>query len=696
MTCLRRLTALALLVLALAVWWPTALAGHAELLRTEPTAGAVLPSAPAQVHLWFSEPVDPPLDAVVVIGPDGVRVDRRDSRVVPGDEGAIDVTLGAQAQGTYVVRWRAISADSHPINGEFQFSVGQPSTIASVESPISAPPRADGVPLQASARWLHLIGLTLLIGPLTLGLLVVSPSPLPGIDVSLWRASRWGGWLLVLATFVSLTAQAAAVAGSVADGLQSVALHGLLQTRWGALWTLRVALAVLVVAMTHVAARRQARARSRRWWLWPTLLVSAGLIVVTAMNSHSAATSPVWLSVGVDWVHIAATTIWIGGLFGLTAIVLPGSNELAIESRQALLAPIVSRFSIVAMVSVELLVLSGLYHTWAHVSDPGALVSTSYGRVLLVKLLLVVAMLLPAAFNLLKVRPLLARSREPMNDRERRRFTWSVRTEAVLGVFVLAAVGLLTSLPPAQSVSVVPPSPPSSVNEPNVTLVAPAGRLLVTLVLGPGRVGSNHVDVRVQDERGASLIDAQVKLRIVPPDASQISSWVVAPAARGEHREATVALAPEGRWGLNVEVTTDADALSTASFSLTVPLRGAGELLAAATDRMNALRSVTEETEMVMGGVTSTERSEHRAPLNYRWLESATDVALLGREPIDGDECFVIAYVDTRDGSRVRIWINTGSLYVARLISAVPGHVHTSRFSAFNSVGRTAPRSVAR
>ena len=164
-TCMRRLTALALLMLALAVWWPTALAGHAELLRTEPAAGAVLPSAPAQVHLWFSEPVDPPLDAVVVIGPDGVRVDRRDSRVVPGDEGAIDVTLGAQAQGTYVVRWRAISADSHPINGEFQFSVGQPSTIASVESPISAPPTADGVPLQASARWLHLVGLTLLIGP---------------------------------------------------------------------------------------------------------------------------------------------------------------------------------------------------------------------------------------------------------------------------------------------------------------------------------------------------------------------------------------------------------------------------------------------------------------------------------------------------------------------------------------------------
>lgn len=672
------------------IWWPVGLLAHAELLRTEPAAGAVVPSAPTQVRLWFSEPVDPPADAVVVVGPDGVRADRRDSRIVPGDEGAIDVSVNAQVLGTYVVRWRAISADSHPIGGEFQFSVGQPSEAASGTASPSQSQPTRGISLQASARWLHLLALALLVGPLALLALSLATSSAQGLDAALWRGSRWGGLLLLPAALLSLLAQSAAVAGSTAEGLQPAALLGLLHTRWGALWMVRVAFVVIAAMLTSVAARRPSGGRFATWWLGAMLVVSAALIALTALNSHSAATAPVWLSIGVDCAHIAATAVWIGGLCSLTAIVFPGARTLDVNLRQAVVAPLVSRFSVVALVSVEVLVLTGLYHAWAHVSDPGALTSTPYGQVLLIKLLLVAAMMAPAAFNLLVATPRL-RASQPPRDHSHRWLTRSVQLETVLGVLVLGAVGLLTSLPPAQSVSAAsPPLQPSAMNaanEPTVTLAAPAGRVLVTLTVGPGRVGSNHIDVRLQDDRGAPVTDAEVKLRILPPEDSHIQPWVVVPATRADHRDATVALAPEGRWGLNVEVTRGAD-MATASFSLSVPLRGAGELLAAALDRMNRLHSVTEETEMVMNGVASTERAERTAPLNYRWLESATEVTLLGREIVDGDECFVISYVDTRDGSRTQVWIATGSLYVVRRSAAVPGHLHISRFSKFDGVSR--------
>lgn len=673
---------------------------------------------------------------MAVIGPDGIRADRRDSRIAPDDVGALDVSLGGQAQGTYVVRWRAISADSHPVNGTFEFSVGHPTAAASAEAAAGPAQSSGGVPLQATARWLHLLGLALLVGPLVILSLALKTSDLPAAVPALWRCSRWGAVMLLPATVLSLVAQAAAVAGSLVDGLQPAALLSVLHTRWGLLWSLRAMLVAGVITVTNVAARRLARDRRDGWWRGAALVFSGALIALATMNSHAAATAPVWLSVGVDWVHVAATVVWMGGLFSLAAILLPAARQNGADARNRVLGSIVARFSITALASVEILILTGLYQTWAHVSGPSALASTAYGRTLLIKLGLVAAMLVPAAFNLLVARPRLAHDRDPMPAHDLRRFHRAVAAETGLGLLVLGSVAVLTSLPPAQSVEAASSVPVAgAANEPAVTLAAPAGTSLVTLTLGPGRIGSNRLDIRVRDRLGAVVTDARVRVRIVPPSDSQIAPWAVVPAPTAQGYHATVALAPGGRWGIEVAVTTDLAPAATATFQLTVPLLGAGELLAAAMDRMNGLRTMAEQTEMSMAGVQSREQIEYQAPdrrrtldqageatelqiggtrytredgrwqerdgaafrwPDYRWLESATDVAMLGREAIDGAECFVVSYVDTRDASRVQVWIATGSLRILRRTSAVPGHFHASRFSRFDGPVHIEAPPVAR
>lgn len=673
----------------------TVLFAHAELLRTEPAADAVLLSAPAQLRLWFSEPVDTPADGVTVLAPDGTRADRRDSRIVPGEEGALAVSLVASAQGTYVVRWRAISADSHPISGEFRFSIGQTSEPVATEVISPSDSTMDVTPLQASARWLHLMGLSLVVGPLVLVAVTRALRDDVAIHRSLWRGSAWGSLLIFLAALVALVAQSSAVAGSLREGLQSDALLGLLGTRWGALWTARISTIIVVALLTHLAAHRQLRPGAERWWLATVLFASALLVASTALNSHSAATAPVWLSLMIDWIHVAATVVWIGGLFALVAMFLPATRRLDTNGRLAAMVLVVPRFSVLALVAVELLVVTGLYHAWAHVSDPSALVSTAYGRTLLIKLLLIAAMLMPAAFNLLVIRRRLVPSRL-LTASDERRFARSVGVEAVLGTAVLATVGVLTSLPPAQTLqAAVPtaraaaPAASAPTSEPAVTLSAAAGRYLVTLALAPGRIGSNHLDVRVQDDRGAAVTDLPVKLRIIPPAESRIGSWVVAPTAQGEHRQATVALAPGGRWQVDVELQEGSEPFPAASFLLSLPVRGAAELLAVAVERMNGLQSVEEDVEMLMAGVRSTSHTVHIAPLGLTWLDSATDATVLRRDTIDGQECIVVAYVDSRDGSRVQVWISTTTWLVVQRVAAAPGHVHTSRYSHFGAVARS-------
>lgn len=548
--------------------------GHAELLRSEPAADAVLLSMPSRVRLSFSEPVDPPADAVTIIGPDGERVDGRDSQVADDDERALLVSFDGQARGTYVVRWRAISADSHPISGDFQFSVGVASDVTAAElAPLSLQ-TTGAIPLQAAARWLHLLGLALLAGPLAMLTLMGARSTMPAIDRGLWQCSRWGAVSLLAVSGLALVAQSAAVAGSLAEGVQRTALMSLLETRWGTLWALRTLVVAVAIAATSFAPSRMASGQPTRSWHALVLVTAAALLTLTAMNGHSAATAPVWLSLPVDWLHLTATTVWIGGLFTLTAIVIPAARRLGLDQCGRVLGSVVPRFSTTAFVSVQVLVLTGLYHLWTHVSDWNALVSTSYGRTLLVKLVLVGVMLLPAAFHLLVVKRRLVGDRPTMTAEHVRTFHRTVGVEAGVGVLVLAAVGLLTTLPPARSVEAAPAAPPATAlaDQPAVTLTAPAGSSVVTLALGPGRIGSNRLDARIRDASGAVVTDARVRFRIVPPAASQIAPWIVVPAHRGEGYQATAALAPEGQWTIAVEVTGSSTPTATAMFNVSVPV----------------------------------------------------------------------------------------------------------------------------
>jgi methionine-rich copper-binding protein CopC len=96
---------------------------HAQLLQTEPEDGAVLTQPPDQVRLRFSEPIEAEFNPVKVLDQQSERVDEGNARVDPEDRKAVVADLKELAKGTYTVQWRVISADTHPVNGSYEFSV---------------------------------------------------------------------------------------------------------------------------------------------------------------------------------------------------------------------------------------------------------------------------------------------------------------------------------------------------------------------------------------------------------------------------------------------------------------------------------------------------------------------------------------------------------------------------------------------
>jgi copper resistance protein C len=96
---------------------------HAVLIKSTPPARVVLSHAPARVHLWFSERLEPAWSTASVWSASGAQVDRQDAVVAPDDATRLSVSLGALQPGTYTVRFRVLSVDGHVVESSFVFIV---------------------------------------------------------------------------------------------------------------------------------------------------------------------------------------------------------------------------------------------------------------------------------------------------------------------------------------------------------------------------------------------------------------------------------------------------------------------------------------------------------------------------------------------------------------------------------------------
>src|SRR5260221_10268654 len=129
------------LEIALTLFFPAVASAHAILLRSNPAADAVLSIAPQQVHMWFSEALNPAFSTAVVINAQNKRVDNQDAHVSPNDSTEMDLTLQSNLPAAvYIVVYRTDSAvDGHILRGSIIFSIAGPNGTVPTLNPGSNP-----------------------------------------------------------------------------------------------------------------------------------------------------------------------------------------------------------------------------------------------------------------------------------------------------------------------------------------------------------------------------------------------------------------------------------------------------------------------------------------------------------------------------------------------------------------------------
>jgi copper transport protein len=449
----RRLLLCALpLAMCLVFFFPVPGEAHAILLSSDPAKDALLLSPPPVVHMQFSEDLSPTLSTAAVVNAANRRVDQNDAHISPDNSREMDISLKRDLPSDiYVVVWQTQSADDgHVLRGSFLFKVlAANGNIPSLNGTYPGEHALGGANTNSGLYTGQMDGPTLFS---LIMVVLVDLSAVFWVGAQLWctfvsqppdddlaeqyaidqsadqRFERFSIPTLLVAFIANLgvlVGQGLLLTGG--NFVQVFPLFSKLMSgsRFGTFWTMReiiILLALMLAAYVFWSRKRPPIIDEIISWL--NLPLGLALLTALALSGHAASATSNILVYAIlgDWLHLLAASLWIGGMMYLAVIYLPVlKGESLVKCTRALLTTL-PHFSLLAITGVVIMALTGPFNAVVHLSTLDQLITTAYGRALLVKGVCVGALLLTSAIHVLFFRPrlnktfdayLLAQAKDP-------------------------------------------------------------------------------------------------------------------------------------------------------------------------------------------------------------------------------------------------------------------------------------------
>jgi copper transport protein len=488
----RRVALLGALAVVLVVVFATPAAAHAELVSISPANGAQLKTPPTQVKMTFTEAVN------LIDG--GIRLVDEAGRTVPtSDPTVVGRTViwpmpAELPEGSYVVTWRVVSADGHPVSGASSFSI-RTAVAAEPGSATGTAPDTTGSTVATGStvpwpvvivRLAGYVAFALFAGVAAFVILCAPGSRQNPTLPLLARGGLLGGAVSAVAAILVQGPYTAGV--SMSHALNPRLVHQTLATPFGTTMVWRLAL----YGVLGVLAWRLPRILNQLdSWLVPAGI--AGVAATIAAAGHAAASGP--LDLAVDALHALTAGLWVGGLVALVAL------GRSIDPHA------LHKFSTLALASVLTVIATGTINALRHLNAVEQLWQTQYGVTLLVKLTLVAGTLVAAAVS----RHRLQQNRVPLI---------SVRLEVALTVAILAVTALLTTTAPPPQIAkqngpTGPVAGPTAANDAVKLSLGDQGN--ASLTIEPATTTGSHLHLVFADGHKRPLPATRVTLKVANP-----------------------------------------------------------------------------------------------------------------------------------------------------------------------------------
>ncbi|WP_433529891.1 copper resistance CopC/CopD family protein [Micromonospora sp. CA-263727] len=518
-------------------------AAHAVVVATTPQRDEVLGYAPREVLVTFSEPIAAVPGRVQVLAPDGKRINVGEPEVRDGTM-RIGLRAADRPLGTYLVSYRVVSADSHPVAGSFTFSSGAPS--ATPPLPADAGTESPAGTLMPVTKYVGYLGLLLAVGP-------------PLLTATMWprRRSRRGATIVALVglglvaagTVGTWVGQAAQVVGAPVGQLSVADLRAVADTDIGLVLAVRLALVCLAAALLPAVTRGTAGRR----WIGALAVTGVAGLVTWPIAGHPVASPVPPVSIVLTTVHIAGVTVWLGGLLALTVFLLRGTHE-------RLLARILPAWSRWATLAVAWLVTAGVLQAAIELGRPSALFGSAYGLLLCAKAALLAGILAVAAGQRRLIRRQVAAGQP-------RRVARAAGVELAVTAVVLALTAMLVQTPPGRTAGTAA----TGVSREGVAQSLTTDLFTLQFDVYPAAAGTtNSLHAYVYTPQAKELPVAEWTVTAALPAAGIEPITVEVFALEPHHGSAEIHFPVAGDWTLRISARTSEIDRSTATTTVTI------------------------------------------------------------------------------------------------------------------------------
>lgn len=421
---------------------------HPFIVNSNPSQSSSVSTGINQIVIHYSETVEIEFSAIKVLDSNGNQIDNKDTKYV-SNESTLEVTTPPLKDGIYTVTSKVLSkVDGHLVDEAFVFGVGS----------VSVPPPkphdiTDSIYFpEAGARLPGLIGQVVVLGSVISSIAIWGAmrkkniirenlSELQKIYQSKFSSVTGIGLFLVFASNILML---------VVQTLRlQTSASAVLQTSFGSIWIIRMAITVVLLAVWFLMENRSNVSNKKQ-----VLLLGLSLILIgtTTIIGHGAASEQL-SAIMIDYVHNLIASVWIGGVIFFGFILMPTLSKLDGNKKEIVTLLAIPRFSSMIIISLGILVITGPTLLWLLEDDVTLLTQSSYGFLIMGKIGVASIMAAIGGYNQFKIQKSAERDIKSNTLDVHRKLGRSLKTEAVLGVILLGLVALLTnsSLPASQA-----------------------------------------------------------------------------------------------------------------------------------------------------------------------------------------------------------------------------------------------------
>ena len=416
-------------------------AAHPFTEETIPSLTSSSPTGVTEVIVYFSEPVEINFSILKVLDSNGSQIDNKDTSYYEGEESLV-VTTSPLEDGVYTVSTKVLSKiDGHLVPDAFLFTIGNvvvdPALLGQ-----RGPSEIVFLP-EAGARFPGLVGQTIVLGAVIASLIIWGTQNKQLIREELDKIESFhhgkfmsitgiGLVLIFVSNILMITVQTIRLETSPIDAIQ---------TSFGTTWIVRMSITVILLGIWFWLYRKKVLSKKNQI---PMLVVMLALIVTSSLIGHGAASGETSALV-LDYIHNLVAAVWIGGIFYFIFILLPTISQLKEPKREKMSLVLIPRFSIVFIIAVGIVIITGPTLMWFLESDVGLITESIYGQLIILKISIAAIMIGLGGFAQFKLQKNAEKNLQSGKITVHKKLRRSLKVDAGLGILLLGVVALLTN-----------------------------------------------------------------------------------------------------------------------------------------------------------------------------------------------------------------------------------------------------------